>query len=148
MNIVSYSLFVINLIYLLTNLTQMPATIPTHVNGAGEIDGWGSKWTLIILPIITIFTTLLMEFFEKNPHISNYPERLTAENYEQFYLANRKTINYIKNICSILFSYLMYLIVLLANEVSTSISRLVFIGLIVWMFAVIIYQFIQIQKIK
>jgi len=42
--------------YLYPNL---PDKIPTHWNGAGEIDGWGAPWTIFLLPITAVLTYAL-----------------------------------------------------------------------------------------
>lgn len=39
---------------------RIPDRIPGHYNGAGEIDRWGSKWELLILPVAGVFMYLLV----------------------------------------------------------------------------------------
>lgn len=34
---------------------RLPDQIPGHYNGAGEIDRWGDKWELLILPVFGFF---------------------------------------------------------------------------------------------
>ena len=45
---------------------DLPDRIPTHYNFAGEVDGWGSKASILLLPVIgTVMLPLLIavEFF-------------------------------------------------------------------------------------
>ena len=52
---------------------QLPDQIPTHWNFKGEIDGYGGKGTMILLPCINVFLYLLMLFIPKiDPRKANY----------------------------------------------------------------------------
>jgi uncharacterized membrane protein len=44
-----YSFFLIK-----TNIARLPARIPTHFNGAGEANGWGSPDTLWLLLVVQV----------------------------------------------------------------------------------------------
>jgi uncharacterized membrane protein len=46
-----YSFFLIE-----TNIPRLPARIPTHFNGAGEANGWGSPDTLWLLLVVQVLT--------------------------------------------------------------------------------------------
>lgn len=46
-----YSFFLIK-----TNIPRLPARIPTHFNGAGEANGWGSPDTLWLVLVIQVLT--------------------------------------------------------------------------------------------
>ena len=39
---------------------RIPDQIPGHYNGAGEIDRWGSKFELLILPVVGVFMYLFI----------------------------------------------------------------------------------------
>lgn len=48
---------------------DLPDRIPTHYNFAGEVDGWGSKASILLLPVIgTVMLPLLIavEFFPQS----------------------------------------------------------------------------------
>ena len=47
-------------VYVAVRYAQLPAEIPTHYNAFGEIDGWGSRGTLWITPVIGILCDALM----------------------------------------------------------------------------------------
>lgn len=40
----------------------LPERVPTHWNVAGEIDGWGGRWSLFLPSAITILISLLLYF--------------------------------------------------------------------------------------
>ncbi len=143
MNIICYGVFVIAFIYLIGHLFQMPDRVATHVNFQGEIDGWGSKWTLLIMPAIAIPTMILMEFLERNPQMHNYPSRFSIENAALFYENSRQTLNYVKNSCLILFAYIMYEITRLGLGENGELGLPIFIAILAWMTAIIIYKAVQ-----
>lgn len=41
---------------------QLPDQIPGHYNGAGEIDRWGDKWELLLLPVFGAILYLFLSF--------------------------------------------------------------------------------------
>ena len=86
---------------------KLPDEIPAHFNFKGEVDRWGSKWEIIILPIIGFLTVLFMQFFEKHPEWHNYPKRFNESNARDFYLVSRRLLNQLKNVCLIIFCLIM-----------------------------------------
>lgn len=93
------------------NWNNIPDIVPTHFNGSGKADGWGSKYTLLILPIVNIAAYTLFEFLERKPHLHNYPFRFTEENAAQFYAVSVNIMNLTKNITAMMFSYICYQII-------------------------------------
>ena len=59
----------------LTNYTNLPDTIPTHFNGAGQADGFGHKAMILILPVIATILYVGLTALNKFPHAFNYPTR-------------------------------------------------------------------------
>lgn len=110
-DIIGISVFVASILYAIYNWVNIPEQVPGHFNGIGEVDRWGSKYELIILPCIGLFLFVLMSLLEKAPHMHNYPNRLNENNVERFYLHSRRLLNVIKNICLVLIAYLTIQIV-------------------------------------
>lgn len=107
-------LFVLSILYIFVIWGQLPEKIPGHFNGAGEVNRWGSKIEIIILPFIGIFLWILLGLLEKAPHMHNYPARLNESNVEAFYLNSRKGLNETKNLCLILFAAISFQMVRIA----------------------------------
>ncbi|MFJ7981108.1 DUF1648 domain-containing protein [Lysinibacillus xylanilyticus] len=107
-------LFVLSILYIFVMWGKLPEEIPGHFNGAGEVDRWGSKIELIILPFIGLFLWILLGLLEKAPHMHNYPARLNESNVEAFYLNSRKGLNEIKNLCLILFAAISFQMIRIA----------------------------------
>lgn len=107
-------LFVLSILYIFVIWGQLPEKIPGHFNGAGEVNRWGSKIEILILPFIGIFLWILLGLLEKAPHMHNYPARLNESNVEAFYLNSRKGLNETKNLCLILFAAISFQMVRIA----------------------------------
>lgn len=97
-----------SIIFLVVLWSDLPEEVPGHFNAVGEVDRWGAKGELLILPVVGAFLTLLMQVLEKSPEVHNYPKRLNESNAEQFYLCSRKLVNQLKNICLLLFSFILF----------------------------------------
>ncbi|QUB54813.1 DUF1648 domain-containing protein [Prevotella nigrescens F0103] len=69
--------------YLCNTLFQGAKIIPLHINIHGEVDNYGSKWELFILPAIALFIYLLMWWLERNPQLYNFPNSKKHSRKEQ-----------------------------------------------------------------
>ncbi len=130
------------------NWGSLPDTVPTHFNGAGDADGWGSKFTLLILPVIAIFLHILLGVVERKPHLHNYPVRLTEENAPLFYAESVKIINLTKNIIALMFAYITFHIIRGALNGSDQFNIIGLAIFIILLFLVIIVGMVRMSKIK
>lgn len=73
-DIIGYSFYLGSLIFLIYNWNGLPDEVPAHYNALGEVDRWGSKMELLILPLVGAFSAVLMQLFEKLPESHNYPD--------------------------------------------------------------------------
>lgn len=87
----------------------LPETIPTHFNMTGEPDGYGSKISLMLIPLISTVVFVGMTLINRKPEIFNYPVKITAENAAFQYRNATRMIRWLK------FSIvLIFLIILVA----------------------------------
>jgi len=113
-------IFMLSILYIFIMWGEIPEEVPGHFNGAGEVDRWGTKIELFILPFIGVFLWVLLSLLEKAPHMHNYPARLNENNVKAFYLNSRKTLNEIKNLCLIIFAVISFQMVRIAiGEIET-----------------------------
>lgn len=148
LNFIGGGIFLLSLIYAAISWKTLPDQIPGHFNGLGEVDRWGSKYEIMILPVIGLFIFVLMTLFEKAPHMHNYPKRLNESNVKQFYLNSRLMLNMTKNICLIIFAYLIVQIIRVAHGEIHSLGGWFLPVLLALVFAPIIFGIYKQSKIK
>ncbi len=102
-------------LYVISNYSNLPETIPTHFNAKGEPDDTGSKILLWILPIISLVTFGLIYFISKKPHIHNYMVNINEENAFKNYKLSSRFLRYTNLFCLFLFSAIVYQTVELAK---------------------------------
>jgi len=105
---IGYSFYLGSILFLIIVWDRLPERVPGHYNAFGEVDRWGAKWELLILPSVGVFIIITMQILEKFPEVYNYPKRFNELNAKQFYLHSRKLINQTKNICLLIFSFILF----------------------------------------
>lgn len=112
--LISVIIFIMNFIMVILAWNKLPSIIPSHFNAAGEIDGYGSKATLLILiPVIAILyagLTLLANY----PYIFNYAVEINEQNAEFQYRLARTFVRILKAELVMIFIYLEYSIIMSA----------------------------------
>ncbi len=68
--------------YTAVTWSGIPWTIATHFNAQGEPDGYGSKWTLLLMIVLLIIMTIGLMVVAKYPKLFNYMVKITDENRE------------------------------------------------------------------
>lgn len=86
-----------------THYSTLPDTIPTHFNASGEADGFGSKASLIALPIIATLLFIGLTVLNRYPHIFNYPTSITQDNALQLYTLATRMLRYLKLVLALVF---------------------------------------------
>lgn len=94
--------------YLIFKWGDVPDKIPGHYNAAGEIDRWGNKSELIVLPIISFLMYLLLTGVERFPSIWNMPVKITDKNRDEIYGNMLSMLIVMKVGILACFSYLSY----------------------------------------
>lgn len=94
----------------------LPDEIPIHFNGVGEADGFGSKDTIFLTPIIATFLVLLLSVLERNPENFNYTVEITEENAPRQYLLGVRMMRWMKIFFLLLFMAIDYFTMQVALE--------------------------------
>ncbi len=97
-------LFALSIGYTVFYWNALPDEVPIHFNGSGEVDGYGSKWVLLLMPMIGVGMLALLGFLERHPEWHNYPQRLSEDNALRFYTHSRTMLNRVKNVTLVLFA--------------------------------------------
>lgn len=142
------SIFILSIFYIILAWGKLPDEIPGHFNGLGEVDRWGAKIELFILPFIGLFLWIVMGLLEKAPHMHNYPSRLNESNVKAFYMNSRKILNQVKNICLILFAFISFQMVRIGLGEVNSLGWWFLPIVLIAVFIPIIKGFITSYKIK
>ena len=90
------------------NWSNIPEQIPGHYNALGEIDRWGNKSELLLLPIISIMLYLLLTVVCFFPSIWNVPTQITDKNRKFVYSNLLTMMILLKASILITFFYLNY----------------------------------------
>ena len=101
------ALFAASLVYLVLQWNQLPDRIPAHFGAGGEVDRYGSRMELLLLPIIGVVMWGGMWLLEKYPHVYNYLN-LRPDNIEIQYRYGVVFMNVMKNISTLLFVFLIW----------------------------------------
>lgn len=107
LDIATAIVYLAGIIYTIVIWSELPDQVPAHFNGLGEVDRWGSKWELILLPVIAAFLAVFMTFLEKHPEWHNY-RKLNESNIKFQYRNSRLLMNVLKNESVLLFVFLTY----------------------------------------
>ena len=90
------------------HFNKLPDIIATHFDVNGNPNGFGSKFTIWLLPIIITLVYILIYVLNRYPHKFNYLTKITEQNaYKQYKLASRMMRILLFNI-TILFAYITF----------------------------------------
>lgn len=93
---------------LISSYSNLPNIIPTHFNGAGKANAYGSKSTIFSLPAISTILFVGLTILNKFPHIFNYPTVITKNNALIQYTNATRMIRYLKLIIVFIFGLLTF----------------------------------------
>ena len=91
------------LAYILIVWHTLPERIPTHYNAAGQIDGYGGRGTLLLMPIIGLVTDLTVAICGRFPKSWNTGARVTILNRTRVYRLVRDLLAELRVAMALLF---------------------------------------------
>jgi len=83
---------------------EIPYKIPTLFNLAGQPDSYGSRATMLILPLIGTLLYARLTILNRYPHVFNYPVAITDQNAERQYTIATRLVRYLKFVIVVVFS--------------------------------------------
>ena len=87
----------------ITHYSSLPGTIPTHFNATGQADGFGSKATILSLPVIASLLFIGLTVLNRYPHSFNYPTAITQDNALRLYTLATRMLRYLKLVLVLVF---------------------------------------------
>lgn len=88
-------------------LLSLPETIPIHWNLKGEADGFGSRYWMILVPILSVSFYFGNTKLVKIPHAYNYLKTLTPDNFKEEYVWARKLLRVAHLLSQLTFLFLV-----------------------------------------
>ena len=98
---------------LLSCWPNLPEQVPAHFNAAGEIDRWGGKQELFLLPAVGLALWLLFTVVGFFPKSWNLPVEVTKQNREKVYRRIGTLLTTLKLEIMVLFFAIEYFSVML-----------------------------------
>jgi uncharacterized membrane protein len=96
LDLVAYAGLIFLWIYTLLKYTQLPSIIPVHFNEHGEVNGYGSRAVIFIIPPIVTLLVALLTLVSRYPHVFNYTVQINEQNAEQQYKRAVLSLKYMK----------------------------------------------------
>lgn len=143
---VTLTVLIASIVYLATQYGGLPEKVPAHFDGSGNVDRYGNKIELIILPIIALVIWIGMTVLEKYPHTFNYLN-LTKDNVEAQYKNGRLMINVLKNEVVLLFSYLTYQTIQISKGLAEGIDSFFMPVFLVVIFGSVFFFFVRMFRL-
>ena len=112
LEVLSIALLVTYFFLLFRNYNSLPDTIPTHFNGQGEADTFGSKKYFLFIPLVLLILYILLTYINRNPHLLTYPVEITDDNVSRQYKLGRNMVTGMKFITIASFLFLEWRITL------------------------------------
>lgn len=103
-------------IYFLLEWPGLPDPIPRHFNHLGEPDAYGSKYTMLLLPLLGIGCYVMFNYLYKRPHSFNYPVKITEQNAERQYTLALEMMSALNAGIILAFFYISWRIVAVVNQ--------------------------------
>jgi uncharacterized membrane protein len=83
-----------------------PAKVPMHFDYNGNVDRYGSKAELFILPIIAVALFFGLHFISNKPYLFNYLHELNENNVLKSYKTASSTLYFVKMMVLLLFVFI------------------------------------------
>lgn len=147
-DVVGYFFYFGSILFLIIIWGSLPKEVPGHYNAVGEVTRWGSKWELVLSVGVGAFILVILQTLEKFPEIYNYPKSVNKSNAKDAYLIGRKLINQLKNICLILFSFLLLLDVAIAFGWKSSLGKIFLPAVLISLAIPIVIAIMRLKKTK
>lgn len=87
---------------------DLPAEIPSHFNAQGEPDAFGSKYSILGIPVIGTIILVAMTLLNRIPHLLNYPVPITRKNARKHYRLALRMLRVVKIIVGALLALIVY----------------------------------------
>lgn len=137
----SISIYVLWIGWLVWTWPTLPAELPAHFGLEGEVNRWGSKWELLMLPGISGILGAVMLWLRNKPEWHNYPVNITEENAPFYYRLSRNLLVWITFVIVVGFAWISWDVVQIATGKSALLNGWFMPLFLTGTFAPIVYFF-------
>lgn len=93
---------------ILLTYSHLPQQVPLHFNAEGEIDRYGSKAELFIVPAIATLLYIALSFLNDYPHVFSYIRKVHRRNARILYTNSTKMLRMLKLSLMIVFCAIVF----------------------------------------
>jgi uncharacterized membrane protein len=126
--------------------SALPDVIPTHFGAGGEPDGFGSKVSILGLPVVGTILYLALSVFSRYPHKMNYSVAITEANAAVQYRIMTRMLRVLKVFLLLIFWALDYKTIQVALHWPDILGKWFLFLLFVLLFGPLFYFLIQLSK--
>ncbi|NQZ45557.1 MAG: DUF1648 domain-containing protein [Flavobacteriaceae bacterium] len=107
-----------NFVIVMAAYVRLPDTVPIHFNIKGEADGYGSRSTLLLLPMINLLTYAIMVLVATKvpPWNYNYPTKVTERNAPLLYAMSFRMMAWLNIGVALLFTVISIQVIIKAMD--------------------------------
>lgn len=144
----SFLLFFIIWLSVFVYYPDLPNEIPTHFNGRGQADAFGSKQSIWIL--MGVFSSIFIGIYilNKYPHLHNYTVKITEENALKNYRFSTRVLRVVNFLNLLLLAYILKTMMTLYEKQSTAFGGWFLPTIMIGSLVLIIYIFVKANKIN
>jgi uncharacterized membrane protein len=144
----SFLLFFIIWLSVFVYYPDLPNEIPTHFNGRGQADAFGSKQSIWIL--MGVFSSIFIGIYilNKYPHLHNYTVKITEENALKNYRFSTRVLRVVNFLNLLLLAYILKTIMTPYEKQSTAFGGWFLPTIMIGSLVLIIYIFVKANKIN
>lgn len=133
-------------VFTIISYSRLPEIIPTHFDIKGQVNGYGSKITIWIVPAILAVIVAGISTLNKYPHIFNYLKPITPGNAQKQYVLATRMLRYLKLAVVVIFGLITVSTVSTANTQKAGIGIWVLPVSLIFIFVPIIIYFYEANK--
>ncbi len=144
----SFLLFFIIWLNVFVYYPDLPNEIPTHFNGRGQADAFGSKQSIWIL--MGVFSSIFIGIYilNKYPHLHNYTVKITEENALKNYRFSTRVLRVVNFLNLLLLAYILKTMMTPYEKQSTAFGGWFLPTIMIGSLVLIIYIFVKANKIN
>ena len=135
-------------VHLILEFGNLPDSIPSHFNAAGEPNDYSDKLFLWFLPAIATVMFIGLFILNRFPHLHNYMVNITQENALRQYRFGTRVLRTVNFLCVLMFAYINYQIILGAENNASSLGMGFVITVVGTSILLPIFIYIYQQKLK